>query len=49
VIGEERAATGLFSQILQNLVAFGEVHLAVGKLVGIGLRQLNPLGLVLIV
>ena len=43
VIGKKRAAAGLFRKVLKNLVAFGEMVFAVGGLVGIGLRQGDPL------
>src|ERR1700733_497128 len=44
MIRKECAAAGFFSEVSENFVAFGEVRLAIGELVGIGLRELNPLG-----
>src|ERR1700744_187772 len=44
MIRKEGAAAGFLGEVGENLVAFGEVRLAIGELVGIGLRQLNPLG-----
>ena len=44
VVGKKSAAAGFFREILQNFVAFGEMHFAIGQLVGIGLGKLDPLG-----
>src|SRR6266849_279320 len=43
VVGEEGAAAGFLGDIVQDFVALGEVRLAVGGFLGIGLGELNPL------
>src|SRR5579863_5527329 len=43
MIREKRPAAGFLSQVRKYLIAFGKVRLAIGQLVGISLRQLDPL------
>ena len=44
VIGKKSTAAGFVRKIFKNLIAFREMHLAIGQLGGIGLRKLDPLG-----
>ncbi len=43
VVWKKSAAAGLIRKIFENLIAFGEVHFAIGQFGGISLRELNPL------
>jgi len=43
VVWEKSPAAGFVREILENLVAFGEMHFAIGKFGWVGLRKLNPL------
>src|SRR5256885_7666524 len=43
VVRKERAPAGFLRYVLQDLVAFRQMRLAVGGFVWIGLRELNPL------
>ncbi len=43
VVGEKSAAAGFVRKILENLIAFSEMHFAICQFGGIGLRELNPL------
>src|SRR5882762_2428624 len=44
VVGEKSAAASFVRKILENLIAFSEMHFAIGQFGGISLRELNPLG-----
>src|ERR1700676_1804564 len=44
MVGEEGTATGLAGELLEDLVAIGLVIFAVVHLIGVGLREGNPLG-----
>src|SRR5258707_2616954 len=44
VIREKSTAAGFVREIFENLIAFSEMHFAIGQFGGMGLRKLDPLG-----